>query len=105
MGESFNLLSQLPMFAKAVYADQWKFKPEPDKFRTIEQYTEAIRKRPEIVELNDFTSDDEILNATRYLLSLICEYVSEGEMEKVKHMMPLPLQSVFDDAMADSYSS
>lgn len=102
MGESFNFLSQLPMFAKAVYADQWKFKPEPEKYRSIMQYTEAVRERPEIVALNDFTSDDEIMNATQHILSLLSEHVSPGEMEKVKHMMPLELQSVFDEALADT---
>ncbi|MFP4091143.1 MAG: DUF2267 domain-containing protein [Cyclobacteriaceae bacterium] len=104
MGEAFNLLAQLPMFAKAVYADQWKYKPEPDKFRTITQYTEALRNRPEIMELSDFTSDDDILDATRHVLALLCEHVSEGEMEKVKHMMPQPLQPIFDEAMADAYT-
>lgn len=100
-GESFRRLSQLPMFAEAVYSDQWKYKPELYKFRIIRQHL-SERARPEIVELSDFNSDDEIMSATQHVLSLLSEHVSQGEMEKVKHMMPPELQSVFCEALADT---
>lgn len=93
--ESLQLISQLPMFLKAVYVSGWKVKKQKPKIKHMEGFIELIREIAGPTATNDFGYDDELVEG--YIdVTFIClrKYVSLGEMEDIRDSLPKDLKSM-----------
>src|SRR6056297_312435 len=43
IGESLNLMSQFPMFLKAVYVTDWKYPEEITRLTSVEEFSDAVK--------------------------------------------------------------
>jgi uncharacterized protein (DUF2267 family) len=97
--EAMDALAQMPLFMKGIFVDQWKYHEKTEKIRSKQQFNEAVRQRPEIVEFSDFPNDEDVINTTRDLISLMSEHIDEGQMHHIKANMPGEMHPVLDEAM------
>lgn len=96
MSESLDVLSQLPMFLKAIYVEQWKYMETPLKIRGLEEFKDAVKAEQAKFGEQEFQwkeSTEEIIKTT--FLSLK-KYLTEGQAGHVLGQMPKEVQEIFD---------
>jgi len=92
--ESVQLIAQLPMFLKAVYVENWTLHKSKNKPKHFKDFFNEIRKFDTPVAQHDFQTDDDIDNAIAVIFMALRNYVSLGEMEDIKAVLPKELKSI-----------
>lgn len=93
--ESLQLISQLPMFLKAVYVNRWTLKEKKPKIKHMAEFLELVRSHDQGTAANDFEYNDEL--AERYVditFIYLRKYISLGEMEDIRDGLPKDLKSM-----------
>jgi len=96
IGESLDLVSQLPMILKGVYVDNWKYQEKPPlDYQTIEEMKAEVKKHQDHYGEMDFDwslSTEQIITTT---LECLREYLSEGQINHIRGQMPKEVQELF----------
>ncbi|MFP4443825.1 MAG: DUF2267 domain-containing protein [Spirochaetia bacterium] len=95
MTENLDLLAQLPMYIKAIYVDDWKYKEKPDRLKSIADFADKVKEHQKKYGETDFDwpeSTEEIIKKTLGFIKK--NYVTEGEMEDIKTNMPEELRTL-----------
>lgn len=92
--ESLQLLSQLPMAIKSIYADGWKASHQK-KIKTIDDFLVEIIQEEGNSVLIDFQSREDILDSVRAVIDTMKLYVSSQEMEQALATLPAKVQAIF----------
>jgi uncharacterized protein (DUF2267 family) len=87
--ESMQLLSQLPMFIKAIYVDGWKPGSHKNHFRHLDEFTSAVQKNGGFQECENPL---EKLHDIQSVIHVMAEYVDEGEMDDFRKTFPEELR-------------
>lgn len=90
--ESLQLISQLPMFLKAVYVNRWDTKIRKTKPKTTEQFIELVREKcgnTAQIDFPDYDIAEMYLSVTFIALR---KYISFGELEDLKSNLPKDLK-------------
>lgn len=93
--ESLQLISQLPMFLKAVYVNGWALKEKKPKIKHMAEFLDLVRTHDGTAAINDFGYSDEM--AERYVdttFIYLRKYISLGEMEDIRDGLPKDLKSM-----------
>ncbi|TND06530.1 MAG: hypothetical protein FD123_3465 [Bacteroidetes bacterium] len=85
--ENLQLLAQLPMFLKALYVENWTLK-KPKKTKRSRDLLFQVRKADNRSAVVDFESNEEVERAVSVLFIVLRKYVSLGELEDVKALLP-----------------
>lgn len=96
IGESLNLISQLPMFIKGIYVDNWEYKEKSD-IRTIEEFKDEVKRLQDLYGEQQFDWDIPTEEIIRIVISSLGKYISEGEMEHIITQMPKNLKVLFQE--------
>ena len=97
--ESFQLISQFPMFLKAVYVNKWSTRRKK-KVKTMTDFIDLIREMNGVTASNDFESEEVAENYINATFILLRKYVSLGELEDLRTVLPKDLKSiVYQNAM------
>ncbi len=99
IGESFNLLSQLPMALKGLYADNWKYHEKPLKMKTTQEFAEEVEKHQAQYGEQDFSWNMTTPELIKVVLRALNKYISPGELDNIIAQMPLELKSFFRESM------
>lgn len=91
--ESLQLISQFPMFLKAVYVNKWTTRRR-QKVKTMTDFIDLIRELNGVTALNDFVNDEVAENYINVTFMLLRKYVSLGELEDLRTVLPKDLKSV-----------
>lgn len=86
--ESLHLISQLPMFLKAVYVEGWKLSETPKKFESADEFLEEIRHQNKRSADKDFADDEVGIEAILTVFSVLKKHISAGEMNDVRDQLP-----------------
>ena len=96
IGESLDLISQLPMILKGVYVEGWKYHEKPPlDFQSIEEMKDEVKKHQNQYGEKDFDwqrSTEEIIAIT---LDSLKQYLSEGQVKHIKDQMPKEVKELF----------
>lgn len=95
IAQSFHVLSQFPMFLKAIYVEDWKYSEKPLKLKTVEDFKEAVKQvQSQLGEIKfDWQmSTEEIV--TRVLQTLK-KYIPPGQMDDIVQEIPTELKQLF----------
>jgi len=95
--ESIQLLAHLPMFLKAVYVENWTQHKSGKKVKHMKDFFYAIRKLDRHTAMYDFYTDDAIDNALAVIFISLRKYISLGEMEDIKAVLPKELKPIFNN--------
>lgn len=93
--ESLQLISQFPMFLKAVYVNGWTLKKDRPKIKQMADFIDLVRKYDGPSAINDFEYNDDV--AEQYIdttFILLRKYISLGEMEDIRDGLPKDLKSM-----------
>ncbi|MDO9137981.1 MAG: DUF2267 domain-containing protein [Lutibacter sp.] len=97
--ESLQLIAQFPMFLKAVYVNKWTTRKK-QKVKTMTDFIDLIRELNGVTALNDFESEEVAENYINSTFMLLRKYVSLGELEDIRTVLPKELKSiVYQNAM------
>lgn len=90
--ESLQLISQFPMFLKAVYVNGWTTKKKPDKVKTFEDFIELVRYHNGKTALHDFENEAVAENHIKSTFMVLRKYISLGELEDIRTVLPKELK-------------
>jgi uncharacterized protein (DUF2267 family) len=93
--QSFHVLSQLPVFLKILYIEGWKFRERPVRFRSIEEFKEAVKDEQFRLGERDFNwnmPSEEIISRT---ITSLRRYLSAGEIKDLFATLPYELHPLF----------
>lgn len=91
--ESLQLISQFPMFLKAVYVNGWTSKKK-EKIKTMAEFIDLARKYNGLTSVHDLGSDELAENYIDTTFILLRKYISLGEMEDIRTHLPKQLKSM-----------
>ncbi|RPI16699.1 MAG: DUF2267 domain-containing protein [Ignavibacteriae bacterium] len=98
--ESMQFIAQLPMALKSVYVDGWKLRKEHEKIKKIEHFMSEVQDESSGSGFVDFPTLDETQRLTMCVFRVLKEYVSAGEMEDIKSVLPEELKQMFGVSQA-----
>ena len=97
IGESLNLLSQLPMFIKALYVENWKYSEKPLRLKSIQEFTDKVEEEQANYGENRYNWNQSTFELTKTVLAALGQYVSPGEMQDIMDQMPKEVKELFSD--------
>jgi uncharacterized protein (DUF2267 family) len=97
--ENVQLLAQFPLFLKAIYVESWSLHKNDKKPRTMQEFFHEIRKIDKQTAKHDFKTDDEIDHAIAVVFMSLRKYISLGELEDIKAVLPKDLKSILNNVL------
>lgn len=90
--ESIQLISQFPMFLKAIYVNRWDTKINKNKPKNTEQFIALVKEKCGNKAEIDFPDDD--ISEMYFSVTFISlrKYISFGELEDLKSNLPKDLK-------------
>jgi uncharacterized protein (DUF2267 family) len=99
IGESLNLISQLPFFLKALYVENWEYREKPLALKTkIDFYTE-IENHQDLYGEKQFSWNISTAEIVRIVISALEKYISKGEIENIISQLPKALKELFRETV------
>jgi uncharacterized protein (DUF2267 family) len=95
VGQSFHVISQLPMFLKAIYVDKWKYRQHPLKLSTKEDFLKEVESYQRTYGEREFNWDISTEDIVQTVFRELKAYISEGEFEDVISQLPKGLAEIF----------
>ncbi|MEO9804968.1 MAG: DUF2267 domain-containing protein [Reichenbachiella sp.] len=95
--ESIQMLAQLPMFLKAVFVENWRLSG-PKKVRHLEDFFDEVRRIDGQSAKYDFYLDQDMDKALKAVLLLLGKYISAGELDDIRAVLPKELKPIIDRA-------
>ncbi len=99
MGESLNLLAQLPMFLKGIYVDNWKYQEKPANIKKKEEFLDAVKNHQAQYGEQDFDWEKSTEDIVKIVLRELSTYVSRGEFEDIMAQMPQPIKELIHESL------
>jgi uncharacterized protein (DUF2267 family) len=90
--ESLQLISQFPMFLKAVYVNGWTTRKKQDKIKTFDDFIELVRYHSGKTALYDFENEVVAENHIKSTFMVLRQYISLGELEDIRTVLPKELK-------------
>lgn len=97
IGESLDLVSQLPMFLKGIYVDNWEYSDKPSDIKTIEEFKDEVKRLQDFYGEQQFNWEMSTEDIIRTVLSSLGKYISGGEIEDIVTQMPRGLKKLFSE--------
>ncbi|MDF1516995.1 MAG: DUF2267 domain-containing protein [Lutibacter sp.] len=91
--ESLQLISQFPMFLKAVYVNRWTL-GEKEKVKNMTEFIDLIRELNGVTGMYDFGSEEIAENYIKTTFMVLRKYISLGELEDIRTVLPKELKSI-----------
>lgn len=94
--ENFDVISQLPMFLKAIYVHEWKYRDNVDRLKNMDEFTQKVKEEQQKygeTEFNWSESTEEIVSQTVAFISE--RYWSEGLINDIKANLPEDIHRIF----------
>jgi len=81
--ESFDMISQLPLFIKGIYVDGWKINEHKEKVKTPDQLIDVIVQHAGQSALREFESREMALPIIQTVFRMIKRHISQGEIDDI----------------------
>jgi uncharacterized protein (DUF2267 family) len=98
--ESFQLLAQLPMALKGVYADGWWFEKDYKRISHVNDFLDEVREEDGGLAGYDFGNNKKAKVAVAAVFKALNYFVSEGEMNDIISIMPAELKDFIKETLA-----
>lgn len=98
--ESIQFIAQFPMFLKAIYVNGWKLKKQKPRIKKLTEFIDLVQKIDGSSAGTDFEYSDEV--AEQYIdatLIYLRKYVSEGEMEDIRGILPKDIKGLISNKL------
>lgn len=92
--DAVHFASQLPVFWKGIYFDQYDPGKVPVRIRDAQEWINYIRSKNAFAANNDFQQDEEITAAFRSVFQALERNMSDGQLQKVKESLNQDIQEL-----------
>jgi uncharacterized protein (DUF2267 family) len=89
-----HLGAQLPLLVRGTYYDQWHLAPEPERYRSLDEFLERIGNG--LQGIRPVNARD----AARAVFSVLSRHIPEGQVAKVRDALPEDVRAVWHAAAA-----
>lgn len=89
--EALDLSAQLPTLIRGVFFEGYKASGKPETYRSRDAFLHRVNEELEVV---DGPAPEA---ATRAVLALLSDRVTEGEIEDVQHMLPSSIRALWPE--------
>lgn len=86
--ESLHFISQLPMFLKALYVDNWKMRKEVIRTNSFDDFVVLVMSLLPMTPQSELNNEQIIQEAIPVVFQCLDQYVSEGEWNDVLANLP-----------------
>lgn len=90
--ESIQLISQFPMFLKALYVNRWDVHIKKNKIKNTENFIQLIKEKTGPTAEVDFPDDEQTELYISVTFIVLRKYISFGELEDLKSNLPKDLK-------------
>ncbi len=97
ISESLDLLAQLPMFLKAVYVENWKYREKPTQISTLDEFTDEVKKHQDQYGEYEFSWEKPTKEIVAIVLNELGTFVTEGETRHIVAQLPKDLEAFFSE--------
>lgn len=94
--ESLHLISQLPMYIKAVYVDGWKPTKTLSNIKSVDDFLREVRSVAGRTAEADFSDYETTKNEVEAIFRVLRRHVSEGEIEDIKSQLPVEIAELLE---------
>ncbi len=91
VNEAASLGAQLPMLVRGLYYDSWDPSRTPITYRTRAEFLESVRKNYGV------STDIDPEEMTHVVLSVMNKHLTEGEIHKVRSVLPGHIQGLWPE--------
>jgi uncharacterized protein (DUF2267 family) len=99
MAQSLNFISQLPMFLKAIYVEQWKFSKKPHRIKTLNDFAKRVEEEQWRLGEREFEWNQPTIDLVKTVLNTLHVYVSHGQIEDMLAELPEELKVLFPEGV------
>jgi uncharacterized protein (DUF2267 family) len=89
--EAVQLGAQLPMLIRGFYYEGWSPAGKPVKVRHKEEFLAQVKEYLRSIKESDIDAE----NIVRAVFKVLSRRISEGEIEDIKHILPLELRELW----------
>ncbi len=95
ISQSFHLISQIPMFLKAVYVENWKFREKPLRLNHMQEFVEAVEQHQAQYGEQEFSWEKSTEDIIQIVLSELRNFISDGEVKDITAQLSNELKGIF----------
>jgi uncharacterized protein (DUF2267 family) len=99
ISQSLHVLSQLPMFMKAIYVDNWKYQEKPEKYTSLEDFISAVEAYQKKYGEQEFSWNKSTEALVKIVFKEMGSFISHGEFKNVVAQMPKELEQLFTESI------
>jgi len=97
MGESLDLVSQLPMILKGFYIENWKYHEHaPLKYETLEEMSTQVENLQSKYGEEEFDWDISTEELIKAILNSLKQYLSDHQLDHLKGQLPEEVKSIIE---------
>lgn len=96
IGENLDFLSQLPMFLKGIYVEQWKYYDQVERIDSLEGFKNKVKREQEKYVEREFDCDISTEDIIKTVFNTLEQYVTAGQMEHLRNMLPQELKQLIE---------
>jgi uncharacterized protein (DUF2267 family) len=86
--ESLDLISQLPLYIKAVYVNGWRIPEKPNRLKKLDDFLLSVKTYARQTAEKDFGDIANTKRDVEAVFRVIKKHVSSGELKDVKSQLP-----------------
>jgi uncharacterized protein (DUF2267 family) len=86
--ESLDLISQLPLYIKAVYVNGWRISEKPNRLKKLDDFLLSVKVYAKQTAEKDFGDIANTKRDVEAVFRVIRKHVSPGEIKDVKSQLP-----------------
>jgi uncharacterized protein (DUF2267 family) len=94
--ESLDLISQLPLYIKALFIEGWNIPEKVKRLKSPEEFFDEVRKQAPRTAGRDFGSDESTQKKVEAVFHVLHQHISEGEINDVKAQLPNPIAELLE---------
>jgi uncharacterized protein (DUF2267 family) len=91
--ESMHLVSQLPMWLKAIYVDGWDMRGGTNNYERLEGFLDNVKQQVPLAAAKDF-DDEHTERNVRAVIGALKMYIAEDELNHVRSQFPPDIAAV-----------
>ena len=88
IAENMHIISQLPMFLKGLYVDQWSYSEDVDRIRSAEDFARRVESYQEDLGETRFDWNAPTSELITKVLAELERYLTEGEVNDIRSELP-----------------
>lgn len=89
ISESFDLMAQLPVILRGLYAEQWKYSEKPPlRYETVEEMKQEVKKLQQRYGEKEFSWNEPTKEIISQSIDSMKGYLTDGQMDHLRDQMP-----------------